>query len=122
MIWRKRAVNLMAVLIFCLGLGLLGLYLQHPWPFGLALLLLVLSLLSRWFGRRLARPILRLAEIITFLVVRFLLALFYLFIMLPWSLFYRAGLAAQDLQHRKRHSMFNERNHDFGAADFKRNF
>ena len=119
---KKRSIHLMAVTMLSLTLGLIGILLMEKRFFYLASAILVLSILSPWFGRKIGRPLIRVAEGFVFLVVRLLLALFYLLVMMPWSLIYRIKIAAQDLQHRKAQSMFEDRSHQYVPGDFERNW
>ncbi len=118
MLRRKRFINLMAVLVFCLGLGLLAM--QREWFFAAAGIL-SLSLLSPWVGRKIGKPVIQFLEGLFYVSIRLLLGIFYLVVMLPWGLVYRLQMAALDRMNRKSTTLFQERKHRFTPADFERN-
>ncbi|MBI1191845.1 MAG: hypothetical protein GC205_01535 [Bacteroidetes bacterium] len=119
---RKRIVNLMAVSLLSIGLSMLGLLFMQRKFFYVSLGVMLLALLSPWFGRKLGRPVIAFLDGLFYMLLRFLLGLFYLLVMIPWGLVYRLRSAARDRLHRKNASLFHNRNHTCVPADFERNW
>ncbi len=118
--WKKRYTHLIAVTILALLISMLALHWLKPKLFIAAAAIVLLSILSSWFSQQLGGPLIRLAEGVLALGIRVILALFYLFILMPWSVVYRLGQAARDRLNKKQHSHYVQRRHQYQAADFKR--
>ncbi|GEM_PF-1516853 len=119
---RKRFINLMAVSLLSIGLSLLGLLFMQRKFFYVGLGVMLLALLSPWFGRKLGRPVISFLDGLFFVLLRLLLSIFYALVMVPWGLVYRLRSAAKDRQHRKNASLFHNRNHTCVPGDFERNW
>jgi len=119
---RKRFLNLMAVSLLSIGLSLLGLLFMERNFFYVSLAVMLLALVSPWFGRKLGRPVISFLDGFFSVLLRLLLGLFYMIVMIPWGLAYRLRSAAQDRLHRRNTSLFHNRNHTCVPADFERNW
>jgi hypothetical protein len=119
---RKRILNLMAVSLLSIGLSLLGLLFMERRLFYVSLGVMLLALISPWFGRKLGRPVIAFLDGLFALLLRLLLGLLYAVVLLPWGLVYRLRSAARDSLHRRNSSLFYNRNHTCVPADFERNW
>jgi hypothetical protein len=118
--WRKRIVFLMAVAAFSLLLALLSLLWMLPEGFYLAAALMLLALVSPWMGRKMGRVLLRFYDALLAVFSRLMLSLFYLLVLMPWSIAYRLREGARYRLQARSSSLFVERRHRVGPSDFER--